>query len=134
MKALLAFLLIPAGMLLHSVLASKFGYYEKWPVVPLGMIVIALIVLLSILLRSRPLKKGVLALNITAWVFTAFFLWWIHVYSGYPEHESVAEVGADISGQLAVDGLLDSSNQPFDLQTAVTNSPATLLVFYRGHW
>ena len=134
MKAVMVFLVIPGAMLLYTLLVTEFGYFEQWPMAPLLLITAAHGALLWMLLRSRPMRKSVLILNCAGLILTALFLWWTQVFSRYTELEPVHAIGADVTKELSVGGLVDASGRPFDLPAAVGSNRATLLVFFRGHW
>ena len=133
-RALTAFMLIPIAMLLHAFAAWKLGWFEQWPLWALVMIAAAVIVLLRMLIRLRPLRKGLLALNIAAWVLAGFFLWWTQVYSAYGEMQPTVPVDAVLGERVKLSGLRDPQGGEVDLAAQLALSKATLLVFYRGDW
>ncbi len=133
-RALVAFSLILIAMLAHAGLAQYFGWGKQWPIPELVVMAAAVIVLMRQWMRSRPVKKGLIVLNVTAWALVGFFLWWTQVYSGYAKMEDPTTTGADVMPRLSIEGLVDESNTPIDLDTVLAESDATLFVFYRGYW
>ncbi len=133
-RALVAFALIPAAMLAHVLVAQHFGWFQRWPIPELVVMAAAVIVLLRQWIRIRPIKKWRIGLNIAAWILVGFFLWWIQVYSAYPEVDPSLAVGDDLTDRLSIDGLVDSNDEPIDIRSVLDRSDVTLLVFYRGYW
>jgi hypothetical protein len=133
-RALVAFSLIPIAMWVHAELATRFGWYQKWPVAELVVMAASVIVLLRMWLRIRPASIPLIALNVMAWLLVGFFLWWTQIYSSYAKMDTTVAIGGVAKEGLSIDGLVDESGAAVDLEKLLQRSEATLLVFYRGHW
>ena len=133
-RALVAFSLIPIALLAHMLVARYLGWYEKVPIVELVVMAASVIVLARMWIRSRPVKKGLVVLNVTAWILVGFFVWWTQIYSSYAKMDPAVAVGGDAKDRIAIEGLVDQDGSAVDVGAMLAESDATLFVFYRGHW
>lgn len=133
-RALVAFSLIPIAMLAHAELGRRVGWYHKVPIVELVVMAASVIVLARMWMRTRPVKKGLIVLNVTAWILSGFFVWWTQIYSSFAKMDPAVAVGGDAKDRMAIAGLVDQDGSAVDVGATLAVSDATLLVFYRGHW
>lgn len=132
--SLLAFSLVPLAMLFHVLAARYFGRFRKWPFAELAMMALSLGWLLWLLLQTRPVGGGLIALNGVAWALVGFFFWWTQRYSAFASTDGSIRIGEDARAALSIDGLIDERGAPMDPCSILSHSDATLWVFYRGHW
>ena len=131
MKAFLIFLIIPVAMGVYTVLATKFAYSARYPLVTYAFVAAALIGLL-LTVRSS-FSWGGVVWNVLGWVLALGFAYWTLVFSNYDKAEAPGS-GTALRDQMSSARLVDASGQPFDLPSILNSHGATLLVFYRGYW
>lgn len=131
MKAPLLFSLIPAVMGLHVLLATKFGVYDRHTILP-ALVTLPVLGWLAALLRSNP-STSLWILNITGWCLALGFLWWTQSYSSYDRSNERSKGSIVVDAEPPLE-LVDWNGGSFDLSAAIASKPATLLLFYRGHW
>ena len=132
MKAPLLFSLIPAVMGLHVLLAAKFGIYDRHTILP-ALVTLPVLGALAAMLKNTP-SASLWTLNITAWCLSAGFVWWTQSYSNYDRSSQSPPSGSVLIDDTAKLQLIDWRGEPYDLSAAIASKPATLLLFYRGHW
>jgi len=130
-RALAAFLIIPASMFLYITLATGIGFYQRYPVVAFAGAAIGLFLLGRMLLGKFTWWR--LSLNVTGWFLSLFFTWWTLSFSAYPESEHI-RAGETPPGLMGVTALSADDGQVFDLAGTVGKAKAALFVFYRGYW
>jgi hypothetical protein len=97
-RAAVMFAVIPLACITHIVRGLFFGGQEQWPVVEIVLISAAVIALLRMLVATRPLRFGLLALNIFGWLVVIGFLWWTQSYSSYPKMSVNISEGENVGG------------------------------------
>ncbi|MEC5127481.1 redoxin domain-containing protein [Verrucomicrobiales bacterium BCK34] len=130
MKALAYFLIIPAAMILDFVLATNFGFYQRYPILPLLLIVTGLFFLIRLLFRKFTVLRLFLAL--AGLTLSGFYGWWVVSYSTYPALENTVAIGAQ-SDVMSLE-LNDSAGETRTLSEIQGDSAAIMLIFYRGYW
>ena len=131
MKTLIAPLLALVSILAYFEAATRFGLYQRWPVIPLLGCAIACGLAVH-RLRRRATWQRWTALAVTLGL-SGLYAWYTLDYSSYPSHATAVAVGEDLGDRLAGLELAahDGGSAPVLRRGA---ERGTLLVFYRGHW
>ena len=132
-RGLVALFLIPLVGLLHFLFATQFEISEHRPIWGAVVILASLIVLARLLIKGTNNRKTLFLLNLAGWAMALALIWWIEVFTHYPELNSPHKVGQKINWSNE-EGLQDAQGHLFNIKSHLQNTEQTLLIFYRGHW
>ncbi|MDJ0842120.1 MAG: hypothetical protein QNK37_36810 [Acidobacteriota bacterium] len=134
MRATLVFLIIPLSMVVYLVLATKFGIYQRYPVINL-LLALGSLVALFIITRKR-FSYYRLALNLVGWALFLFFGYWTLIFSEYKDAPPQVSEYQTITAQLTAVTLETEKGEALPASRLLQDASGknTLLVFFRGHW
>ncbi len=134
MKELAALLVAFASVISYFLLATRFGVYQRWPVVHyLGCLLACALLVWLVTTQTggrRLLAAGALTVAVA---LTTFFAWYTVSYSGYAANTS-AHANGEPLGELLTGLTLASHSGEATPVFRRGEDRGTLLVFYRGFW
>jgi uncharacterized membrane protein YccC len=114
------------------VLSIQFGLSQRYPILP-ALVVLTGLALLALLIHKK-FTIPRLVLNILGWLLALLFGWYMFSYSEYGGEELKIARGDTVAAQIAELELKTDDGGIWAPMTALAESKATLLVFYRGFW
>lgn len=134
MKEIGGILLALVAVFSYVVAATRFGLYQRYPVVHL-VVAAAAVVLLALLTARRKGWRRVYAgacLGV-ALALLGLFAWWTLSYSVYAATDAAVEVGDELGEKLGALRLPSHTGDEAPV-LRLGEDRGTLLVFYRGFW
>ena len=132
MKIFMSFLLVLVSLVSYAIVSTRFGLFQRYPVVHL------LFAAIGIALLVRFTAQNFTAWRLLATVFSVallgFFSWWIFFYSTYENAAKTIRAGEQISNTLSGIVLKTADGADFNVGEEISKQPLTLLVFNRGVW
>jgi hypothetical protein len=148
MKALLAFLLVPAGIVAYLFPALAWGVYQRYPVASFAICALGVYFLARLAWATFSVGRVLLSIaGVALLAGFAYFTLVAWVYEGTDTNlktgdSLVAPSSAAPPGGASLVAapppapivLKTAAGAPFDLAKEVQSAPATVVVFYRGFW
>ena len=124
--------LIAASALAYSVLAIRFGVYQRFPAVHYAVMIVAGALLLKLLFEQFVLFR--LLATIAGFALLGGFVWFTVFASSYPTRDLGVAIGDSLAERLDSLALANAEGREIGIADAIAGARATLLVFYRGWW
>lgn len=132
MKTLLPFLLVMLALLSYLVVSTRFGIFQRYPLVHYILAGIGLALLLRLTFQQFTAWR--LIASVLSAAAIGFFLWWTLIYSTYKTTDVSIAPGEPMDSTFAGITLKTAAGDDFNLGEEIRKQPLTLLVFYRGIW
>ncbi len=132
MKALLSFLLVLLGLFSYLFVSTRFGIFQRYPIVHYLLAGVGLALLIRLTLQQFTVWR--LIASVLSVAAIGFFLWWTLIYSTYKTTDVSVASGEALDSTFAGITLKTAAGDDFNLGEEIKKQPLTLLVFYRGIW
>lgn len=134
MKELAGFALAFLSIMSYFMVATRFSFYQRWPVVHLLGAVAACVWIVFILARRKGRRRLYAGASLVLSLgLTGLFIWYVADFSYYESADAAVAVGDGVGDRLSDVRLASHTGEPAPVLRPGEDR-ATLLVFYRGHW
>lgn len=132
MKTFLSLALVIFSLISCVILSTKFGVYQRYPVVHYLMAIVGISYLIILLRKQFSVTRLLAAIAST--LMLVFFVLWTLIFSTYGNNkfkESYEKISIQSFSGIT---LKTSEKNDFIVSKEIEKSPLTMFIFYRGNW